>query len=124
MPIGAGFDLSMTRKNDKKLKLLFSFSFTGYIQLALFGGDPENLSLISLLAGTKYYPGRRIGFSISAGATHNSYEGIIQLGLKPGIEFRPDKDKLLLQLSHLVILNSDVMISSTNLAVIFQLNKD
>lgn len=116
----------MTSKTTKKLKPTFSLSMSGFPEFVLFGEreDAKALGLFSLLGGIKYQPGKTIRISFNAGAVNNNYEGGLDAGLKPGIELFTAKEKFLFQVSHLAVINSDVMKSYTSLGVLFRINKE
>lgn len=124
--LGAGLDLSMTSKTIKKLKPTLSLSMSGFPEMVWFGNeeDAKALGLFSFLAGVKYQPGKIFRYTLSTGVVNNNYEGGLDAALKPGMELSTAKDKFLFQISHLAILNSEVLNSYTSMGVMLRLNRE
>lgn len=124
LPFGFGIGTSATLDKFIRVKPTIELSAVGFPEYVIHltnNSDPDDskyaYGLFTLLAGAKFKLNRLAKICLTTGPSFNSREDALLLGVKPSLELNTKKDKVLLGLYYLNIINSKILKGYTGIAV-------
>jgi hypothetical protein len=128
LPAGIGIGVTATLNKSEKIKPTIELSAVGFPEFVLnfSNNDPDNskyaYGVFNLLVGTKVHVYKIARISLTTGPSFNSRENALLLGVKPSIELSTRKEKALIHLYYLNIINSEIMNGYMGMAFFFKLS--
>jgi hypothetical protein len=126
LPVGIGLGVGATLNKSDIIRPTIELSAVGFPEFVLNFSNNDNdnskyaYGVYNLLVGTKVHVYKLARISLTTGPSFNSRENALLLGVKPSVELSAKKDKLLIHLYYLNIVNSEITNGYIGMAVLFK----